>query len=57
MAKDATDQKKAGNLSDDYPKKDYGHGPVPKQSRFSKIGKTNKKGYTGPPTIQGGFPR
>jgi len=57
MAKDATDQKKMGSLSDDYPKKDYGHGPVPPQSRASKIGKTNKKGYTGPPAIQGGFPK
>lgn len=57
MAKDATDQKKAGKLSDEYPKKDYGHGPVPKQSRGSKIGKTNHKGYSGPNGITGGFPK
>lgn len=53
----STDSKKVSGITDDYPKKDYGHGPIPKQSRPTKIGKTNKKGYTGPSVIQGGFPK
>lgn len=53
----STDTKKMGKLSDEMPKKDYGAGPVPPQARGTKIGKTNKKGYTGPPAIQGNFPK
>jgi hypothetical protein len=33
----------------------YAKGPVPEAMRATKVGKTNKKGYSGPNVAQGSF--
>lgn len=51
--------KKAGSSTGEnapYMKDGYAKGPVPKSMIGTKVGKTNKKGYSGPEVQQGQFP-
>lgn len=56
MAEIHSQHKKASSHgSAPYKKDGYAKGPVPKQVQGTKVGKTNKKGYSGPDVAQGKF--
>jgi hypothetical protein len=51
----ATHKKASSHGEAPLKKSGYASGPVPKQARGTKVGKTNKVGYSGPEVAQGKF--
>jgi hypothetical protein len=55
MGINATHKKASSHGEAPLKKSGYASGPVPKQARGTKVGKTNKVGYSGPEVAQGKF--